>query len=116
MVDIGDAIGEGMKYVFSLLDWIYGGCLKPFEDDDIMIRNNVIICMFILFVLIVLDFLRVGRKWRKKLIGDSEFCMCRLYWLAIPVWLFVFGVLMAAANLITLLYLKVSGATYYPPQ
>lgn len=116
MVDIGDAIGEGMKYVFRAIDWIWDGCLKGYEDNDIMIRNNVIICMFILLVLIILDFLRVGRKWRKKLTGDAEFWMWRLYWLAFPIWLFVFGVLMGAANMLTLLYLKLSGAPYFPPQ
>ncbi len=114
MVDIGDAIGEGMNSVLRAFDWLADGCLKGYEYNDIMIRNNVIICMFILFVLIILDFLRVGRKWRKKLTGDSEFWMWRLYWLAIPIWLFVFFLLMFAANMVTLLYLKLSGATYYP--
>ena len=116
MVDIGDAIGEGMMYVLDKLDWITEGCLEGYANDDVMVRNNAIICMFILAVIIFLDFLRVGRKWRKKLTGDAEFWMWRLYWLAFPIWLFVFGVLMGAANMLTLLYLKLSGAPYFPPQ
>ncbi len=116
MVDIGDAIGNGIMRVLDGLDWLCGECFRGYAEQTTLERNSAIIAMFLLFIIIILDFLRVGRKWRKKLTGDSEFWMWRLYWLAIPIWLFVFAVLMSTVCMLTLLYLKWSGAPYYPPQ